>query len=51
MNEAVRVSYEELLRSRRVLQPWTPRDLHNSSYDTKAEFNKIVLLFIQNNYS
>ena len=28
----------------------TLRDLHNSSYDTKAEFsNKIVLLFIQNN--
>ena len=25
-------------------------DLHNSSYDTKAEFNiKTVLLFIQNN--
>ena len=27
----------------------TLRDLHNSSYDTKAEFNNIVLLFIQNN--
>ena len=27
----------------------TPRDLHDSSYDTKAEFNNIVLLFIQNN--
>ena len=27
----------------------TPQDLHDSSYDTKAEFNNIVLLFIQNN--
>ena len=27
----------------------TLQDLHNSSYDTKAEFNNIVLLFIQNN--
>ena len=25
------------------------RDLHSSSYDTKAEFNNIVLSFIQNN--
>ena len=25
------------------------RDLHNSSYNKKAEFNIIVLLFIQNN--
>ena len=27
----------------------TLRDLHNSSYDTKAEFNNYILLFIQNN--
>ena len=26
----------------------TLRDLHNSSDDTKAEFNNIVLLFTQN---
>ena len=25
------------------------RDLHSSSYDTKAEFNNIVLTFIQTN--
>ena len=35
-------------------RPWaeldnTFRDLHNSSYDMKAEFNNIVSLFIQNN--
>ena len=27
----------------------TFRDLCNSSYDTKAGFNNIVLLFVQNN--
>ena len=29
----------------------TLRDLQNSSYPTKAEFNNIALLFIQNIYS
>ena len=29
----------------------TLRDLQNSSYPTKAEFNNITLLFIQNIYS
>ena len=44
--------YEELWRSRRVLSAKadnTPRGLHDSSYDTKAELNNIVLLFIQSN--
>ena len=49
INEWGWLSYEKLWRSRRVLRDNTFRDLHNSSYTTKAEFNNIVLLFIQNN--
>ena len=44
MNE---VSYEELLRSRRVLSVEaynTLLDIHNSSHDTKAEFNNCFII-------
>ena len=41
-------TFEELWRSRRVLSVEAVGDLHNSSYDMKAEFNNF-LLFIQNN--
>ena len=46
MNSAF-VSYEELWRSRRVLSAEadnTLRDLHNASYDTKAEFNNCFII-------
>ena len=45
INEWRWVSYEELWRSRRVLSVSghnTLLDLHNSSYDMKAEFNNWV---------
>ena len=48
INEWGWVTFEELWRSRRVLSVEAVGDLHNSSYDMKAEFN-IFLLFIQNN--
>ena len=47
INEWGWVSYEELWRSRRVLSAEadnTLRDLHNSSYDTKAEFNNCFII-------
>ena len=45
INEWGWVSYEELWRSRRVLSADdTLRDLHNSSYDTKAEFNNCFII-------
>ena len=44
INEWDWVSYEELWRSRRVLSDNTLRDLHNSSYDTKAEFNNCFII-------
>ena len=51
VNEGAGVSYEELWRSRRVLSVeavgrggYHPRDLHNSSYDTKAEFNNCFII-------
>ena len=52
MNEADRVSCEELWRSRRVSVSRalseadnTLQDLHNSSYDTKAEFNNCFIIY------
>ena len=47
INEWGGVSYEELWRSRRVLSASTDNtllDLHNSSYDTKAEFNNCFII-------
>ena len=46
VNEWGWVSYEELWRSRRVLAEAdnTLRDLHNSSYDTKTEFNNCFII-------
>ena len=47
INEWGWVSYEELWRSRRVLSAEadnTLQDLHNSSYDTKAEFNNCFII-------
>ena len=47
INEWGWVSYEELWRSRRVLSveaAGTLRDLHNSPYDTKAEFNNCFII-------
>ena len=38
------VSYEELWRSSWVLWDNTLRDLHNSSYDTKAQFNNCFII-------
>ena len=53
INEWWWVSCEEFWRSRRVLLAKADNtfwDLHNSSYDTKAEFNN-CLLFIRSNPS
>ena len=36
---------EELWRSSRVLSDNNLRDLHNSSYDTKAEFNNCFIYY------
>ena len=48
INERGWVSYKELWKSRRVLSTAstdnTLRDLHNSSYDTKSEFNNCFLI-------
>ena len=41
------ITYKELCRSRRVLSAEadnTLRDLHNSSYHTKAEFNNCFII-------
>ena len=44
INEWRWVSYEELWRSSWVLQDNTLWDLHNSSYDTKADFNDCFII-------
>ena len=49
INEWGWVSYEQLWRSRRALSVEaeadnTLRDLHNSSHDTKAEFNNCFII-------
>ena len=46
MNEDEYISVEELWRSRRVLSEAdnTLLDLHNPSYDTKAEFNNFFTI-------
>ena len=44
INEWGWVSYEELRKSRRVLSDNNLLDLHNSLYDTKAEFNNCFII-------
>ena len=44
VNEWGWVSYEELWRSRTAEADNTLRDLHNSSYDTNAEFNNCFII-------
>ena len=44
INEWGWVPYEELWRSSWVLRDNTLWDLHNSSYDTKAEFNNCFII-------
>ena len=43
INEWGWVSYEELWRSPTASTDNTHRDLHNSSYDTKAEYNNCFI--------